>query len=245
MRLTERDKHILEAIHAFDGMLGFTQIQRLFFTGKAQTELRLMLLYQHQFVNRPNRKQRQRLPEMIYWLDRRGAEIVAAKQSQTLVEFKWRKKPRWFQAEHDLAVNDFRMDVQEATRKSKDVQLEKWIPESEFWADSDKVSYYFSGRNMKRKIRPDGFFVLTTLKSRIRYLLEIDRSTEDNPRFLREKITPGLAYIGSKAFRDRFGHPTGRWLVVTTGDRRLSNMLSQARRAKANGLFFFTTSFIT
>ena len=30
-------------------------------------------------------------------------------------------------------------------------------------------------------------------------------------------------------------------LVVTTGERRLKNMLRQARRAKAAGLFYFTT----
>jgi hypothetical protein len=72
-------------------------------------------------------------------------------------------------------------------------------------------------------------------------LLEIDRSTEDHPRFLREKILPGLAYIQSQAFEKRFGHRAGRWLVVTTSERRLANMLEQARREKAKGNFYFTT----
>ena len=38
LRLTERDTHILEAIHAYDGLLSFRQIQRLFFSGKSQAE---------------------------------------------------------------------------------------------------------------------------------------------------------------------------------------------------------------
>ncbi|MBV6396745.1 MAG: hypothetical protein HFACDABA_02345 [Anaerolineales bacterium] len=44
MRLTERDRLILEAIHAYDGLLSFSQIQHLFFSGKSQTEYRLKLL---------------------------------------------------------------------------------------------------------------------------------------------------------------------------------------------------------
>jgi hypothetical protein len=51
MRLMERAKRILEAVHAHDGVLSFSQIQRLFFTGKSQTEQRLKLLYQHLYLN--------------------------------------------------------------------------------------------------------------------------------------------------------------------------------------------------
>jgi hypothetical protein len=83
--------------------------------------------------------------------------------------------------------------------------------------------------------------MLSTEENRIRYLLEIDRSTEDNPRFLREKILPGLAYLNSDAYESRFGHRSGRWLVVTTSPRRLANMVLQARTAKTKGLFYFTT----
>ena len=35
MRLTDRDRHILEAVHAYDGILADTQIKALFFTGVA------------------------------------------------------------------------------------------------------------------------------------------------------------------------------------------------------------------
>ena len=43
MRLTGRDELILEAIHSHDGMLGYSQIKRLFFTGDTQAkQLRLI-----------------------------------------------------------------------------------------------------------------------------------------------------------------------------------------------------------
>ena len=134
MCLTKRDRQILEAIHSFDGMLGFPQIRRLFFTGKSQAEERLKLLYQNSYLNRPNREQRLRMPEMIYWLDRNGAELVASLTGVPLVELGWRREPRWFQVDHDLAVNNFRLDLIEACRDDPEVSLEVWVPESEFWA---------------------------------------------------------------------------------------------------------------
>ena len=149
---------------------------------------------------------------MIYWLDRRGAELVASWSGMNLSEMGWRKEPRWFQVEHDLAVNDFRLDIQEAIRQNPSITLESWIPESEFWAYPDPITYTYNDRKINRKIRPDGYFMLHTGQNRIRYLLEIDRSTEDNPRFLREKILPGLAYLHSPVYEQRFGHRSGRWL---------------------------------
>ena len=241
MSLTERDRRILEAVYAYDGILSFAQVQRLFFTGKSQAELRLKLLYQHGYLNRLDRDQRRRYTEMVYWLDKKGAELVASLDGTPFSEFTWRKEPRWFQVEHDLAVNDFRINMEQACREHPEVQLESWTAESEFWAYPDKIEYTYQGKKMHRYMRPDGFFVLSTSEHLIRYLLEIDRSTEDNPRFLREKVLPGLAYVKSQAYGERFGHRSGRWLVVTTGERRLANMLSQAKNGEAKGSFYFTT----
>ncbi|HEY9078069.1 MAG TPA: replication-relaxation family protein [Anaerolineaceae bacterium] len=241
MVFTERDQHILEAIQAYDGLLSFTQIWRKFFSGKSQAERRMMLLYQHKYVNRPSLAERRRLPEMIYWLDKRGAELIASLNGADMKDFSWRKEPRWFQVEHDLAVNDFRIDLEEACKANPQILLETWTPESDFLAYPDLITYQYNDRTFKRNIRPDGYFTLVTGKNRIRYLLEIDRSTEDNPRFLREKIIPGLAYIRSSSYQKRFGFNSGRWLVVTTGERRMRNMLSQAKQGEGKGLFYFTT----
>ena len=123
MQLTQRDLRILEAVHAYDGMLGFSQIRRLFFTGDSQAKHRLMMLYQNKYLNRPNREQRRRIPEMIYWLNKRGAEIVGSLNSLSVNEFAWRKEPRWFQVDHDLAVNNFRLDMEQACKIDEAVNL--------------------------------------------------------------------------------------------------------------------------
>jgi hypothetical protein len=74
--------------------------------------------------------------------------------------------------------------------------------------------------------------------------LELDRATEDNPRFAREKVRPGVAYLRSAAYKKRFGYQTGRWLVVTTTDRRMQNMNRQAELAVGGDarVFYFTTA---
>ena len=245
MKLTERDSRLLEAVHAFDGVLGDYQIRRLFFTGERQARLRLSLLFQHGYLAKPSRMQRASSPCMVYWLARRGAAHVAGLHGQTLREFTYRRAPRWAQIAHDLGVNDFRLDVMDACAENEDVSLEPWIPEGEFWAHPDRVEYRLaSGQKARRLVRPDGFFVLRKGKHHSRLLLEIDCATEDNPRFAREKVRPGVAYLRSEAYKQRFGYQSGRWLVVTTSERRLRNMKRQTEIAVGRDaqVFLFTTA---
>lgn len=244
MKFTERDGLILEAIHAFDGLLADYQIQRLFFSGKRQMQYRMSLLFQHGYVARPDRRRRFSLYSMVYWLDKKGFEYVLGLGNNNRLRSDSLKEPNWLRIRHDLAVNDFRIDLMEACRLVSNIELEEWIPQREFWAHPDEVNYVGSnGRKMKRRVRPDGFFSILSSDYRYRFLLEVDMATEDNPRFAREKVRPGIVYLNSKAFAKRFGNRSGRWLVVTTGERRMANMKRQTEVAvgeKAE-VFYFTT----
>jgi len=244
MKLTERDKHILEAVHAYDGMLADYQIQALFFTGRTQMKLRTKLLFQNGYLNRPDRKRRAALDYMIYWLGKKGAEYVAGLAGQTLEDFEWRREPRWGQISHDIAVNDFRIAVVQACQISPHLVLGEWIPEGEFRSNPDSVKVPDqNGKSTVRKVQPDGYFVIETWKKRLRWLLEIDMRTEDNPRFVREKVIPGLTYVKSDAYKERFGYNAGNFLVVTTGERRMRYMKRHAEDAVGDAakFFFFTT----
>ena len=66
--------------------------------------------------------------------------------------------------EHDLAVNDFRLELEASCWAAADVTLETWVPESEYWVYPDQIIYKISEDQVKRKIHPDGFFTLTTVK---------------------------------------------------------------------------------
>ncbi len=244
IRLTARDGHILEAIQAFDGVLSDRQIQSLFFTGTTQMRLRMRLLYQHGYVARPDQRRRASLPAMVYWLDTKGAAFVAGLSGLPLEEFSYRKEPKWMQLEHDLAVNDLRMTFMRACARTPSFELKDWIPQTEFWAQPDRVEFTLAnGRKAVRYVRPDGFCAIRRGDYHSRLLLELDRANEDNPRIGREKILPGIAYLRSTAYKKRFGYASGRWLFVTTTDRRLRNLKRQAELLVGVDarLFFFTT----
>ncbi|HET6443927.1 MAG TPA: replication-relaxation family protein [candidate division Zixibacteria bacterium] len=252
-RLTRRDRHILETIHAFDGILSLKQIERLYFSGSRGTwpRERLRGLFHNGYLNMPDPANIHRVPlgETIYFLGEKGAAFVAGLRGEVLRNFPWRRQPRWSLISHDLAVNNFRIDVIDATQASHFLSLHHWTPESEFWAYPDKVEYRTaSGTTRKRRVIPDGLFTIRRpdavrpgVTEELAFLLEIDMGTEDNPRFAREKVRPGVAYLKSQAYKKRFGIDYGRWLVVTTSQKRLENMAAQAERAGGSELFYFIT----
>ncbi len=238
----------MESIHAYDGMMSLSQIDQLFFSGNGRTQPRhrMRCLYNHGYVNMPSAKTIHQIPYgvTLYWLNTKGAAVVAALQGKSLKGFRWRKIPRYSQVTHDLAVNDFRIQVGNASQRQQDMTLLDWQPEGEFLSYPDMVQYQLpNGSHKRRQIRPDGFFTLEHRQhhSPFAFLLEIDMSTEHNPRFGREKVIPGVAYLKSEAFHQRFGLRYGRFLVVTTGERRMHNLKAQTERVGGQGLFYFTT----
>lgn len=245
--LTERDKKILEKIYSHDGILSLKQIDRLFFSGMGRSPVRdrMRLLYDNGYVNGPTKKTIHQVPygETVYWLDTKGAQEVASLRGETLKHFPWRKRPRYSMIKHDLEVNDFRIDMIDAINQAPDLSPGEWIPEGHFRMFPDKLEYKDQqGKDRKRLIQPDGFFTIldeSTGKT-FAFLLEMDMGTEDNPRFARDKVVPGVAYVRSKQFCRRFGLKFARWLVVTTGQRRCVNMKKSAERYGGNGLFYFT-----
>lgn len=248
LSLTSRDVRILETIYAYDGMMNREQIDRLFFSGQGRSQVRsrLTALCRAGYLQTFNHLTLHDVPfgEVIYLLDKRGAKEVAALNSQPFKQFPWRKQPRLSQIRHDLKVNDVRLRFCQAAQQTPELTLNEWIPEGEFLIRSDKISYpNAKGQKQSRLIRPDGFFTVQkqSKSGLLAFLLEVDMGTEDNPRFAREKVRPGVAYLKSEAYRQRFGLGYGRWLVITTGDRRLHNMKAQTERVGGAGLFYFTT----
>ena len=167
---------------------------------------------------------------------------------------RWLREPRWAQLTHDLKIVDFRLCVEQAVKLNPAITLEEWVNESEFHANPDVVEYEVKTnghvKRVHKKVIPDGYFAIIDgghrskgTSARSRFLLEIDMANHDNPSFGREKVLPGIAYLLSPAYRQRFGDNSGRWLVVTTGERRLSNLKRQAEKVTSGDAssFYFTT----
>lgn len=57
------------------------------------------------------------------------------------------------------------------------------------------------------------------------------------------RYCPALPTSAAESYKRRFGYNSGKWLIVTTGERRLQNMKRSAELvAEANArLFYFTT----
>lgn len=270
MRFQKGDGEILKTMYRCDGVLARRQIKKLFWLSASPQAMRhrLSLLYHNGFLNMPDRDQRRTnpIPEPVVWLGWRGI-LVMAKQDGIKVDepnkinenqlrklekqlrthgIRWQREPRWSQLAHDIAVNDFRLTVEHAAHYWPSISLEQWIPEGNFLVDMDTIKI---GKR-KKGIRPDGFFVLVdhlrlinNSPAKARFLLEFDNSTHPLSRFGRDKAKPGLAYIRSKAYRERFGFNSGRWLVVCKSEGRMKNLKTHTEKVlgKQACNFFFTT----
>lgn len=170
--------------------------------------------------------------------------------------FHWMREPRWIQLGHDLTVVDFRLFLEKSLNDRHHLKLSEWLHEGVFRSQMDIMEYEVESqsgapRKVKKGVCPDAFFVIdddrrkqTGQPYRARFLLELDNATHDNPSFGLEKVLPGAAYINSPAYKKRFGHNSGRWLVVTTaGPRRMENLMLQTEEkvGQRAELFFFTT----
>jgi hypothetical protein len=168
---------------------------------------------------------------------------------------RWVREPNWNQLVHDFHVIDFRLSIENSVKDVHHLYLENWIPESKFRSTTDNIKYSFVGNNGKiiqksKGVIPDGFFIIADAKrfklgqpGRARFLLEIDMSTHDNNNFGIEKAIAGAAYIHSKEYKKRFNVNSGRWLIVTTGEVRMKNLMAQTEKRVKDytDLFYFTT----
>ena len=280
MRFQPRDDQLLRAIHELGGVLAKRQIKDMLWPAKSSRamEKRLAKLYHHGYIRWPEREhwRREPVPESVCWLGWRGImrlaetlglglEHVATANENQLRKLEvslrrqglqWMREPRWIQLEHDIAVVDFRLHLNEALRGLQTLTLSEWWPERVFRSDMDVVEFEAEGRDgstrrAKKGVCPDAYFVLDDERRRLggepyraRFLLELDNATHDNPSFGFEKALPGAAYVGSAAYKKRFGHNSGRWLIVTTaGERRMEHLMLQteSRLGPRAGLFYFTT----
>lgn len=253
--LTERDKQILSTIHAYDGMMSLKQLWRLYFPDCAadvQPRKRLRDLCNNGYLTMPRTDEELRwvpLGETVYWLDVDGAKLLAGLKGIDYQDFEWRQAGRWSKIAHDLAVNNFRLTITQACEHDPELSLVDWVHEGEFLRDQDTVTFTNrDGSSGKRMMQPDGWFQVKKPSKRYpgkwanyAFLVEIDMGTETTTRFGRDKVPPGVAYLKSELYKQRFGVAYGRYVVVTGNETRLQNMKVQTERLGGEKLFYFTT----
>ena len=237
---TEATTELLLAIYNHEGLLSQRQIIRNFFPGKTKSypEFRLQQYFDHHLVNKFNAEwvHGEHLRETVYTLGTKGARYIAHHLETDYPSFTWRAKPRWLSLPHDLRLNDFRLIVTREARGLPGFELVKWVSEFEL-----QQSHKIPGR-------PDGFFLLrrkspteTGRVEELAILPEVDNATHALSQFVRRKVKPALKFVGSRDYERTFGVSNGAYFVITTGQKRLTNLKEKTEKAGGAGLFYFTT----
>jgi len=245
MRLTDRDKRVIEAVYQLR-FLTRDQIKLLEFKEGSMTacQRRLSLLYHNGYLSAVHKP----IPsgygssKRVYCLSKKGAGLIAHLYSEKEArEIKWNEKQNkveLFFIEHTLAINDVRIAFLKEVLETKEYDL-FWFPESEVKSWKEKVNDpENSGKTLP--ITPDAFLYLTGNKKKANYFLEVDRATESNRRW-RDKVRGYVEYVLSGKYYEKFKSEALRIITITTTQERLNNLLKTTKSVKHADFFLFTT----
>lgn len=220
MRLTERDRDIIEAVHLYR-VLRQDQIQTLFFRRQNTTQRVLERLYDHAFLERKFLPVVYGRSPTLYVLDKRGADLLRSERGyEDLIWYSSNKDLKTDFMEHTAAINDFRIAIVVAARR-QGLELITWASESQLKADYDRVQIATSKRPVS--LVPDSYFALVTPLGRAHFFIEIDRGTETLDRF-KQKVRAYMAYHEGGGYEKRYGTKSLRILTVAFGAGRLANL---------------------
>lgn len=219
--LTPRDAAILGALHAYR-YLDRYQLQALFFEGPRSCQYRLAWLAEHGFVHawravvRPGHVRR----ATIYVLSTHGGRALADWRDEDPRIFAGRADHaarRRHHIVHDIAANQFFVDLALATRWLHDGGLYHWVGEH------GVIRAYAEERD--RGPIPDGWGRLLLPNGELLLHLEWDRGSEQTRR-LHAKVAAYARY-----FRDQPEAFCNQVLFVVPTDERERQILVVLRRA--------------
>jgi len=243
MRLTDRDKRVIEWVYLFRFLTG-DQIRLLEFENASKTacQRRLSLLYHNKYLSAIQKPTHAGYgsSKRVYCLSQRGKEVISfMHDGMDPKNIKWNKKNNQVEIyflEHTLAVNDVRVAFTVSAR-SLGYEL-KWIPEWELKALKEKVRDPENpGKSLA--VTPDGYFILKGEGKVARFFIEADRATETNRRW-KDKIRGYVEYVNTGQYYKRYKAESLRVLTITTTQERLKNLLSTTMNVKGANFFWFT-----
>jgi hypothetical protein len=249
IHLTKRDLQIIYTIHAYDGILSIDQIHRWFFGARRRAEIRLSLLHRNGYIQRSNSRLHYLVPELIVWLTKKGATLIAGQQGVPIRQFPFRATPPWSKLRHDILLNEYRHSMEVAAKKHLIIGIERWEGQDAcIRLFRQKIAFRnHVGQRQERYFQPDGMLALLSpkiheRKRRFPLFVELDNATESNRRFTRDKVHAGVQFVHSRVYRDATGYTsTARFLVVVNGpERRFHNLRADVTKAGGAEFFFFT-----
>jgi hypothetical protein len=264
MTLTERDRRIISWVYQMR-FLTREQVQRLEFSATTESfaKRRLMLLYQHGYLDR-----RPLLMDTafgsskpLYCLDSKGADWLAYAWKMERSELAW--KPRDTQVSdyfmrHLLDTNDFRITLTLAAQE-KGWPLE-WIDEATLKSTEMKDYVTDPGQAGEVAVIPDGYFSLHDVpvqgaRTRASFALELDRGNME-PRPWKRKVRAYITWWTTGQYQARYQTQSLRVLTVVSAARRardqahetelieahVEKLLSWTEEAGGKRMFWFTAA---
>lgn len=239
-QLTDRDVEILRALNRYR-YLRTGQVHELLFSDNGTIQSarrRLRNLYHHGLIARaqPYVQVGKPLPEIAYYLDRKGRKILQEQGESVQL---WRKggEVKYQFLEHAIALSQFRLHLEKAVAAMDDVELELFIPDFQM----REAAEHYAGRKryllfrevfhpIHRKnfvVHPDALIVLSRLsqgtKQHLMLCLEIDRGTEGLER-IRDKVTGYQLASEQKLFRPIADIPNFFVLFQAPSERRATSI---------------------
>lgn len=260
MRVTPRDKEILEAVYAYRTLttqqisdLLFVPVERLLPSPPSSRCLhRLKLLFHHGFLHRdelPHLLREGRKP-FLYQLDRAGAALLATWRQCAIQELDWQPDARVGHQflEHLQTTNDVRIALMRAARRHA-FSMATWIDDKTLktYQKDTVILTGRTGRKQRAAVVPDGYFHLDTGTHHYHHFLEVDRATVTGSsqtwgkRTWARKVMAFIEYYRSGKYHARYHTKGLRILTVTTGEKRLENLRAITADAGGMSRFWFTT----
>jgi len=240
IQLTPRDTGIILSVYE-NRFLKRDQIQRLHFhdASRIACSMRIKKLYEHKFLDRFEKPVVRGSHQLVYALDKRGADVVSSALEIDRHKVRWNRannRVEFLFLEHTLAISEFRVCL--------NVALTGRPVELIFWQRGDRTHLRRISVNGGKKkyfvVAPDAFFGIQSGRGKHIFFLEVDMGTETLSRFA-EKVVAYKRYWKSHQYTEEYGFNHFRVLTVAESERRLANLITATGKAGGRQMFLFTT----
>ncbi len=221
MQIRERDRRILQALDDY-GLLSTEQIRYLFFSSLSRARKRLHALWQHGLVRRIERPTRlgEGTKSLLFRGTAKGRRLTGSYRASS----RRQSGPATLSplyAEHQLAVNRFRICLELCLRDESEAKLKTSKHDCQLRL---KTSVNDGVRTRSTTVVPDAYFSISQDGIAYGYFLEIDRGTAPVSKFRTKLLGYAAVFSNAKSF-DPVIVPGFRVLIVTSGERRRQHLL--------------------
>lgn len=240
IRLEERDQQLLRDLF-LNRLISRGQIEALYFNSTIRCNVRLRQLFDHGFVTRYFPPVSPYGAQVIYMLGKNAVPLVAAALEMDLSEVRRlaRQSRTATFIDHALKVVDLWIAFRQAAEREQSLKIEAWLPEI-LCRHEYIIRSKSTGESRREVFKPDALVRLRdasgTLSS---FFIEADLGHTSTRQFL-TKLLIHQRYRESRLFEEIYGTLDFRTLVVTTSERRITNLRSLVEGQNSD-LFWFTT----